>query len=54
MDSAPGQKLYTIGQIMRSTEPYRVVPHMKALDKCFPDDTMTSFDDVMMKSLIFP
>jgi hypothetical protein len=25
------------GQILKLTKPYRVVPHMKALDECFPD-----------------
>jgi hypothetical protein len=25
------------GQILKSMEPYRVAPHLKALDKGFPD-----------------
>jgi hypothetical protein len=25
------------GQILKSTKPYCVVPHMKALHECFPD-----------------
>jgi hypothetical protein len=32
-----GQNCVLRGQILKSREPYRLVPRMKALDECFPD-----------------
>jgi uncharacterized Ntn-hydrolase superfamily protein len=37
MGHAAGQNCLLQGQILKSTEPYRVVPHIKALDECFPN-----------------
>jgi hypothetical protein len=34
MGLAAGQKMLTPGQILKSMEPYTVVPQMKALDEC--------------------
>jgi hypothetical protein len=36
MVSAEVENCVPEGQILKSKERYRVVPHMKALDKCFP------------------
>jgi hypothetical protein len=48
---------FTPRSILKSTEPYRVLSHLKALNECFPDqlnvDAVTSFDDATTKTLIF-
>jgi hypothetical protein len=41
------------GQILKSKEPYHVVPHMKNLDECFPDQVKLWRYDVITKKLIF-
>jgi hypothetical protein len=35
------------GQILKSEEPYPVVPHLKAFDKCFPNQQTFGRYDVI-------